>query len=136
LEATIRIRPLDNLFTVPMDSEGSEIPCDKFDNSILMLRVPMGCSDGMFRWSSISNAMGNKTGRSWQTFTGAIFEFGFPDALSQMWAAYLAERAGALGARFGTAAVREAVDAHKVFSAALALNTSNSAMPMDIVRER
>jgi hypothetical protein len=90
--------------------------------------------------------MGNKTGRSWPkqlmvfrsvwpTFTGAIFEFGFPDALSQMWAAFLAERDGVLGTRFGTATVREAVDAHKVFSAALASNTSNSAMPVDIVRE-
>jgi hypothetical protein len=31
------------------------------------------------------------------TITGAIFEFGFADAILQMWAAYLAERAGALG---------------------------------------
>jgi hypothetical protein len=34
------------------------------------------------------------------TITGPIFEFGFADAILQMWAAYLAERAGALGDRF------------------------------------
>ena len=33
------------------------------------------------------------------TVTGAIFEFGFSDAILQMWAAFLAERAGALGDR-------------------------------------
>ena len=33
--------------------------------------------------------------------TGPIFEFGFPDAILQMWAAYLAEREGALGDRLG-----------------------------------
>jgi predicted dehydrogenase len=169
---------LDNLVTVRKDSEGREIPCDTFDNSILLLRVPTGRSDGRafpMRWETKRIAPGQSNSwyfealgmdggvrfstrapavyqayslvngeqrwseiqpgyRSvWPTFTGAIFEFGFPDALLQMWAAFLAERDGALGTRFGTATVREAVDAHKVFSAALASNTSNSAMPVDII---
>lgn len=53
------------------------------------------------------------------TATGPIFEFGFADAILQMWAAYLAERAGALGDRFGCATPREALDAHRIFAAAL-----------------
>lgn len=53
------------------------------------------------------------------TITGGIFEFGFPDALLQMWAAFLAERAGALDARFGCATPREALDSHALFAAAL-----------------
>lgn len=56
---------------------------------------------------------------SWPVVSGAIFEFGFGDALLQMWASYLAERAGALGDRFGTATPAEALDAHRVFDAAL-----------------
>jgi predicted dehydrogenase len=55
---------------------------------------------------------------AWPMVSGAIFEFGFADALLQMWASYLAERAGELGIRFGTATVGEAVSAHRVFDAA------------------
>lgn len=53
------------------------------------------------------------------TVTGAIFEFGFPDAVLQMWAAFLAEREGALGDRFGCATPEEALAGHRVFDAAL-----------------
>jgi predicted dehydrogenase len=53
------------------------------------------------------------------TITGGIFEFGFADALLQMWAAFLAERAGALGDRFGCATPAEALAAHRLFAAAL-----------------
>jgi predicted dehydrogenase len=53
------------------------------------------------------------------TITGAIFEFGFADALLQMWASYLAERAGGLGDRFGCATPAEALASHRVFDAAL-----------------
>jgi hypothetical protein len=53
------------------------------------------------------------------TVTGAIFEFGFADAVLQMWAAYLAERAGALGEGFGCATPREALATHRVYHAAL-----------------
>lgn len=51
--------------------------------------------------------------------TGGIFEFGFTDALLQMWAAFLAERAGLLGDRFGCATPQEALDSHALFAAAL-----------------
>ncbi len=51
--------------------------------------------------------------------TGPIFEFGFPDSLLQMVAAFAAERAGALGERFGCATPEEAVLSHRLFEAAL-----------------
>lgn len=54
----------------------------------------------------------------WPMVSGAIFEFGFADALLQMWASFLAERAGQLGDRFAPATVSEAVAAHGVFDAA------------------
>lgn len=51
--------------------------------------------------------------------TGGIFEFGFPDAFLQMWAAYLAERQGALADRFGCATIDECLMAHRMNEAAL-----------------
>lgn len=53
------------------------------------------------------------------TITGGIFEVGFPDVLQQMWAAFLAERAGLLGERFGCATMDEAVTSHELWQAAL-----------------
>jgi predicted dehydrogenase len=55
----------------------------------------------------------------WPTVTGGIFEFGFSDAILQMWAAFLAERAGALGNRFGCATPAEAFEAHEISAAAM-----------------
>lgn len=54
-----------------------------------------------------------------KTITGGIFEPGFPDVLMQMWAAFLAERAGQLGDRFGCATPDEAVTQHEWWQAAL-----------------
>ena len=54
-----------------------------------------------------------------KTITGAIFEPGFPDVLQQMWAAFLAERAGQLNGRFGCATPEEAVKSHEWWAAAL-----------------
>ncbi len=53
------------------------------------------------------------------TITGGIFEPGFPDILQQMWAAFIAERAGQLGDRFGCATPDEAVASHEWWRAAL-----------------
>jgi predicted dehydrogenase len=53
------------------------------------------------------------------TITGGIFEPGFPDILMQMWAAFLAERAGILNGRFGCATPDEAVAQHELWAAAL-----------------
>jgi hypothetical protein len=57
---------------------------------------------------------------AFKAITGSIFEPGFPDILMQMWAAFLSERAGALGGRFGCATPDEAVAQHELWAAALA----------------
>jgi predicted dehydrogenase len=62
------------------------------------------------------------------TVTGAIFEFGFADALLQMWASYLSERAGALGDGFGCVTPQEAVASHLVFDAALLSSAEDRAI--------
>jgi predicted dehydrogenase len=54
-----------------------------------------------------------------KAITGSIFEPGFPDILMQMWAAFLAERAGVLAGRFGCATPDEAVAQHEIWAAAL-----------------
>jgi len=54
----------------------------------------------------------------WPTVTGGIFETGFSDAILQMWAAYLAEREGLLGDRFGCVTPEEAAFSHRIFDAA------------------
>jgi predicted dehydrogenase len=64
------------------------------------------------------------------TITGPIFEFGFPDAILQMWAAYLAERTGELGDRFGCATPQEALQSHRIFDAALRSGQTKSAEPV------
>ncbi|CAN5483907.1 hypothetical protein BH23VER1_BH23VER1_06490 [soil metagenome] len=61
-----------------------------------------------------------------KTITGGIFEFGFPDAIQQMWAAYLLERAGLLGDRFGCATPEEALASHTLFAAALESHNRNT----------
>jgi predicted dehydrogenase len=61
------------------------------------------------------------------TITGGIFEPGFPDCFLQMWAAYIAERAGILESRFGCVTPEEAVRSHELFEAALkSQETKNS----------
>ncbi len=65
-----------------------------------------------------------------KTITGGIFEFGFPDAIQQMWAAYLLERAGKLGSRFGCATPAEALASHTLFAAALQSHEANQTVAL------
>ncbi|HDH25073.1 MAG TPA: Gfo/Idh/MocA family oxidoreductase [Actinobacteria bacterium] len=67
------------------------------------------------------------------TITGSIFEFGFPDALLQMWAAFFTERAGRLGDRFGCATPEEALTGHRIFAAALTSAAEGRAVPLPAV---
>jgi predicted dehydrogenase len=83
-----------------------------------------GLVDGEQAWSEVQP--GHRS--VWPTVTGAIFEFGFPDALLQMWAVFLAERAGRLGDRFGCATPHEALVSHRVFAAALTSHHSGAAV--------
>jgi predicted dehydrogenase len=64
------------------------------------------------------------------TITGGIFEFGFADAVLQMWAAFLAERAGSLEGRFACATPAEALDSHRIFAAALRSGETGRAEPV------
>lgn len=65
------------------------------------------------------------------TLTGAIFEFGFPDALLQMLGAYVAERHGSLGEHFGCATVEEAIQSHRLFDAALRSHEQQAVLTLD-----
>ena len=65
-----------------------------------------------------------------RTITGGIFEVGFPDVLQQMWAGFLAERAGELNGRFGCATPEEALASHQVFAAALESQESACAVSL------
>lgn len=65
-----------------------------------------------------------------KAITGAIFEPGFPDVLMQMWAAFLTERAGLLGDRFGCATPDEAVAQHEIWEAALASQRDQSVVAL------
>lgn len=58
-------------------------------------------------------------GVAFPTITGGIFEPGFADCFMQMLAAFIAEREGFLGDRFGCVTPQEAVESHYVFDAAL-----------------
>lgn len=49
-----------------------------------------------------------------------LAEFGFSDAILQMWAAFFAERDGSLDGRFACATPEEAVLTHEIFEASLA----------------
>lgn len=70
---------------------------------------------------------------SFPVITGGIFEAGFPDCFMQMLAAFVAEREGKLGGRFGCATPEEAIESHKVFAAALQSHETKSVVsPADI----
>ena len=64
------------------------------------------------------------------TITGGIFEPGFPDCFLQMWAAYIAERAGKLDGRFGCVTPEEAVLSHELFEAALKSQETKSSVTL------
>jgi predicted dehydrogenase len=68
-------------------------------------------------WGQIET--GHET--AYKTITGAIFEFGFPDAILQMWAAFMHELVeGKPLKRFaGCATLDEAALSHRLFTAAL-----------------
>lgn len=69
-------------------------------------------------------------GMPFATVTGGIFEPGFPDIIQQMWAAFLSERDGRLGDRFGCATPAEAVASQEIFAAALQSQNTSSVVPL------
>lgn len=63
--------------------------------------------------------------------TGAIFEFGFADAIQQMWAAFVDELAGGTARGFTCATPNEARDHHAIMTAAL--GSGKSGQVQDVV---
>lgn len=79
-------------------------------------------------WKQTDLGMG---GTVFKTVTGGIFETGFADVIQQMWAAFLAEREGELGGRFGCATPAEAVRSHEWFAAALESHREGKVVALD-----
>ena len=86
------------------------------------------------QWQFMTYTAGGS--QTWQTedlgytplfpgITGGIFEFGFTDAIQQMWAAFLDELAGGDAQGFPCATPQEAADHHAILSAALTAGTEN-----------
>jgi predicted dehydrogenase len=156
---------LTDVFPERPDGKGGLVPCDTWDNAVLLCEVETGGYRFPLRMETKRIAPGEtntwtieidgtagsigytskqpKTLRwmeyapgkpqAWQvldlgsesaypTITGAIFEFGFSDAVLQMWAAYLDELTNSReGMRqpFHCATPEEAAATHKIFTAAL-----------------
>jgi len=70
-------------------------------------------------------------GSVFPAITGKIFEFGFADAIQQMWAAYLEELAGGTANGFPCASPAEAADHHAVLTAALTSGLENRVVTVD-----
>ncbi len=86
----------------------------------------MTVDNGEQVWQEVE--MGSQS--AFATVTGGIFEVGFPDAIQQMWASFLAERAGQLGDAFGCVTPHEALDSHRVFAAAFDSWARSAAVPL------
>ncbi len=114
---TKRIAPGEmNTWTIEIDgTEGSIAYTTKQPKTLLVMDYAAGGSQA---WQ-VSD-LGSQS--AYPTITGAIFEFGFPDAILQMWAAFLDELAnGREGMRqpFHCATPEEATATHRLFTAAL-----------------
>jgi predicted dehydrogenase len=66
---------------------------------------------------------------AYKSVTGHIFEFGFPDSILQMWAAFLDEIAGNTPV-FSCATPEEALLSHRIFTAALSSQRTTSVQPV------
>ena len=68
---------------------------------------------------------------SFKVITPGITEFGFADCFQQMIAAFAAEWAGVLGARFGCVTPDEAVASHEIWDAALRSHADKSVVSLE-----
>jgi predicted dehydrogenase len=114
---TKRIAPGEtNTWTIEIDgTEASIAYTTKFPKTLRTLVFERGEPQA---WRTVD--LGSVS--AYPTITGAIFEFGFSDAILQMWAAFLDELArGREGMRqpFCCATPEEAAATHRVFTAAL-----------------
>lgn len=114
---TKRIAPGEmNTWTIEIDgTEGSIAYTSKFPKTLRVMEYRPG---GPQAWKALD--LGSAS--AYPHITGGIFEFGFSDAILQMWAAYLDELAhGRAGMRqpFYCATPEEAAATHRLFTAAL-----------------
>jgi predicted dehydrogenase len=121
---TKRIAPGEmNTWTIEVDgTEGSIAYTTKRPKTLRTMRYERGA-----RQAFEETDLGSRS--AYRTITGAIFEFGFPDAVQQMWAAFLDELAhGRDGMRqpFHCATPEEAARSHDLFTAALRAHEANS----------
>ena len=121
---TKRIAPGEtNTWTVEIDgTEGSIGYTSKFPKTLRLMEYRAG---GPQAWQAID--LGSVS--AYPHITGAIFEFGFSDAILQMWAAYVDELVhGRDGMRqpFHCATPDEAAATHRVFTAALESHRESS----------
>jgi predicted dehydrogenase len=113
-----RIAPGEtNTWTIEVDgTAGSIAYTTKYPKTLRRMDYEPG---GPQAWQTLD--LGSES--AYPAITGAIFEFGFSDAILQMWAAFLDELAhGRDGMRqpFHCATPQEAAATHRIFTAALA----------------
>jgi predicted dehydrogenase len=117
-----------NTWTIEVDgSEGSIAFTTKRPKTLRTMRYSPG---GRQAWEEID--LGSQS--AYPSITGPIFEFGFSDAIQQMWAAFLDELAhGRDGMRqpFHCVTPGEAALTHDVFTAALKADAERTVEPVE-----
>jgi predicted dehydrogenase len=119
-----------NTWTIEVDgTEGSIAYTTKLPKTLRWMDYTPG---GPQAWQALD--LGSES--AYHTITGAIFEFGFSDAILQMWAAFLDElvhgRAG-MHQPFYCATPEEAAATHRIFTAALESHAASSVVAIDAV---
>ena len=125
---TKRIAPGEtNTWSIEIDgTEGSIAYTSKLPKTLRYMDYEPGSRQA---WQVLD--LGSES--AYPTITGAIFEFGFSDAILQMWAAYLDELAhGRDGMQqpFHCATPTEAHETHLIFTAALESHQNASTVPL------
>ncbi|MDQ2911219.1 MAG: Gfo/Idh/MocA family oxidoreductase [Actinomycetota bacterium] len=126
---TKRIAPGEtNTWTIEIDgTEGSIAYTTKQPKTLRWMEYEPGARQA---WQAVD--LGSES--AYPTITGAIFEFGFSDAILQMWAAFLDELAhGRDGMRqpFHCATPEEAAATHRLFTAALRSHAEGAVVAVD-----
>jgi predicted dehydrogenase len=126
---TKRIAPGEtNTWTTEIDgTEGSIAFSTKLPKTLRFMDYRRG---GAQAWQTLD--LGSQS--AYPTITGAIFEFGFSDAILQMWAAFLDELAHgreAMRQPFHCATPEEAAATHRLFTAALRSHAERAVVPID-----
>jgi predicted dehydrogenase len=121
--ATKRVAPGEtNTWAIEVDgTEGSIAFTTKAPKTLRVMDYEPG---GVQEWRVTD--LGSQS--AYATITGAIFEFGFADAIQQMWAAFLDELAHGEDMRgaFRCATPDEAAATHRIFTAALESDRNRS----------